>query len=75
MVQTCFGAKVPATSKGNSSATLIAARQTCFSRRAAGAEARVEIALSHKHPPEEPMEAAHQKGCLSHMGAGVVLHY
>lgn len=35
-----------------------------FSRRAAGAEAWVEIALSHKHPPEDPIKATHQRGCL-----------
>lgn len=43
-----------------------------FSRRAAGAEAWVEIALSHKHPPEDPIKATHQRGCLHHINQSSV---
>lgn len=38
-----------------------------FRGRVTGAEAWVEIALSRKHPPGDPIKATHQRGCLRRM--------
>lgn len=69
VVHTLFDVKVPTTHK-----LRFRHGQALSSRRTAGVEAWVEIALSHKHPPAKPIIATHQGGCLSQMSARVGRH-
>jgi len=67
MLHTHFDTEVVASNKLVSHTGFSMGRPGLAGRRAAWAEARVEIALSHKHPPGDPIKATHQRGCLSHM--------